>query len=307
MRYLNHRSFALLLLLWGMARGSFGLLGSEPADAVTPTPQTVTNVLLQSLSNLPPGSDFKSSSNFIRSVPARLAVPTNAIPATNAPAGTAHATNAAAATDHPASPLPKVAAKKPLVSPEEALRMLLEGNQRYLSRTATHPRQTARRRVEVAAGQHPVAAILGCADSRLSPEIIFDQGIGDLFVVRVAGNVLDNHVIGSLEYAVEHLQVPLIMVLGHERCGAVMAAAAGGHAPGCIQSLVEAIQPAVAAAQDAPGDKIENIIRINVERIARQLSGQEPILTEFKHLGYLKIVGARYDLDTGKVDLYPLP
>jgi hypothetical protein len=115
----------------------------------------------------------------------------------------------------------------PTVSPEAALTRLVEGNKRFVAGSTTHPDQTAERRTETAKGQHPFAIILTCADSRLSPEILFDEGIGDLFVVRNAGNLLDDHVLGSIEYAVEHLHATLIVVLGHTKCGAVSAAVAG--------------------------------------------------------------------------------
>lgn len=134
-------------------------------------------------------------------------------------------------------------------TPDAALRLLLEGNQRFIQGTVRHPHQTAERRKETSAGQAPFAVVLTCADSRLSPEIVFDQGLGDLFVVRNAGNLLSDHVIGSIEYAVEHLHAPLIVVMGHTRCGAVAAAVAGGEAGGHVQSIVDSLAFVVAAAR----------------------------------------------------------
>jgi carbonic anhydrase len=158
--------------------------------------------------------------------------------------------------------------------------------------------------VEVAKGQHPIAIIVGCSDSRVAPEIVFDQGLGDLFVVRVAGNVVDDHAIGSIEYAVEHLHASLIVVLGHDRCGAVQAAISGDDAPGHIQSLVESIRPAVEAAKSEPGDLLDNAINENVRRVVNQLQTSQPILGQEVQEGHLQVVGARYLLDGGSVRFF---
>ena len=140
---------------------------------------------------------------------------------------------------------------QPMISPAEAISKLKEGNGRYTSGSLQHPGQTAERRTELAKTQHPFATIVSCSDSRVPPEIVFDQGLGDLFVVRVAGNVINDEGLGSVEYTVDHLGTRLILVLGHQSCGAVKAAretiAAKGKAPGHIQSLVTAIKPAVEA------------------------------------------------------------
>jgi carbonic anhydrase len=186
---------------------------------------------------------------------------------------------------------------------DEALAKLMAGNQRYVSNGLAHPNQSADRRGEVAKGQKPFAVILGCADSRVGPEIVFDQGLGDLFVVRVAGNVLDSSALGSIEYAAEHLHTPLIMVLGHQKCGAVEAALKGGEAPGQIGSLVKAIQPAVAHAKGQPGDALDNAVKANVEMVVAQLKTAKPIVTDLLEHGKVKVVGARYRLDTGAVEL----
>lgn len=189
--------------------------------------------------------------------------------------------------------------------PSDPLQRLVDGNQRFVAGQPEHPRQSPARRAELAESQAPFAVVLACADSRVAPEIVFDQGLGDLFVVRVAGNVIDNTALGSIEYAVEHLHAPLVVVLGHERCGAVTAAVKGGHADGHIHSIVQAIEPAVQAAKSGPGDAVDNTIRANVRRVTMQLQHAEPILAELVKAGKVKVVGGRYDLDTGAVEFAP--
>ena len=188
-------------------------------------------------------------------------------------------------------------------SGEEALQSLMGGNMRYVGTKLTHPNQTAERRAEVAQGQHPLAVILGCSDSRVPPELIFDQGLGDLFVIRVAGNSVNDVVLGSIEYAAEHLGVGLVMVLGHERCGAVEAAVRGGEAAGHIASVIEAITPAIEKIKVRPGDPVDHAVRANVELVVGQLKSSTPVLAESVKAGRLKIVGARYALESGWVDL----
>src|SRR5213596_1495213 len=188
------------------------------------------------------------------------------------------------------------------VAPAEAISKLKEGNGRYASGNLQHPGQTTERRAELAKSQHPFAIIVSCSDSRVPPEIVFDQGLGDLFVLRVAGNVIDDHSLGSIEYAVDHLSVQLIVVLGHQRCGAVKAAketiAAKGEAPAHIQSLVTAIQPAVEAT--VQGD-LEATVRENVKNVVQALRSSAPVLKTKVDSGELKVVGAYYSLDTGSV------
>ncbi|MBK9474588.1 MAG: carbonic anhydrase [bacterium] len=188
------------------------------------------------------------------------------------------------------------------VSPEEALARLIIGNRHFVNAKPAFPDQDAARREAMAEGQAPFAAILSCSDSRAAPEVLFDQGLGDLFVVRVAGNVANAIGIASLEYAAEHLGTRLIVVLGHERCGAVTAAVGGGELPGHLPALMTALQPAVAANRDPHGDPVEGAIRANVELTAELLRESGPILAEMVETGELKIVGARYDLDTGIVE-----
>lgn len=185
----------------------------------------------------------------------------------------------------------------------EALSVLLAGNQRFAADASLHPRQAADRRAKVSGVQQPFATILTCSDSRVPPEIIFDCGLGDLFVVRVAGNVLDDVVLGSVEYAAEHLGVSLVMVLGHSHCGAVTAAVQGGHPHGHIGSLTELLRPAVERAAAASQDLVEAAVVANVALTVAELRGAEPILAELIAADRLRVVGAHYDLDTGLVTL----
>ncbi len=189
--------------------------------------------------------------------------------------------------------------------PDRIVVGLMAGNMRFVAGHPAHPNQAHARLSEVAQVQHPLAAVLACSDSRVPPEIIFDRGVGDLFVVRVAGNTADDVAIGSMEYAVEHLGVKVVMVLGHKRCGAVSAAVAGGEAPGHIRSLVEALLPAVNAAKGRPGDLVDNAVHLNVTQVTGRLRLAEPILSEAVHSGHLKVVGAYYDLDTGRITVLP--
>jgi carbonic anhydrase len=189
--------------------------------------------------------------------------------------------------------------------PREAFELLLAGNQRFVGGRPEHPNQDAARRAQVAPQQAPFAVLFGCSDSRLAAEIIFDQGLGDLFVVRVAGNVIDDQGLGSMEYAVEHLHAPLIVVLGHSSCGAVKAAVSGEPAPGHIHALVKALKPAVESARGQPGDPVANAVNANIQRVVGQLKAAKPILAERIKAGTLKVVGGRYDLSTGTVELLP--
>jgi carbonic anhydrase len=192
--------------------------------------------------------------------------------------------------------------EQPAVAPAEAISKLKEGNGRYTGGNLEHPGQTTERRSELTKDQHPFAVIVSCSDSRVPPEIVFDQGLGDLFVVRVAGNVIDDHGLGSIEYAVDHLAVRLIVVLGHQSCGAVKAAretiAAKSKALGHIQSLVTAIRPAVEVT--AKGD-LEATIKANVNDVVRALRSSTPILKAKVDSGDVQVIGGYYSLDTGSV------
>ena len=190
-----------------------------------------------------------------------------------------------------------------LSEPDDALKRLMEGNQRFVQQQSKHPDQSPARLKEVAQGQHPFATVLSCADSRVPPEILFDEGIGDLFDIRVAGNIVTPEVLGSVEYAVAVLGTPLLMVLGHERCGAVTAAVKGERLPGQMGAFVQAIKPALAKTQGKSGDPVDNGVIANVQYQIEKLKQSSTILSERSQAGKLKIVGCRYDLDTGEVTL----
>jgi len=191
-------------------------------------------------------------------------------------------------------------------TPGDALSNLMAGNARYVQGSPIHPNQSAERQAEVAQGQNPWAVILGCIDSRVPPELVFDQGLGDLFVARTAGQVIDDVVLGSLEFAVEE-GVKLVMVLGHQRCGAVKATIqslqTNGHAEGQIAALVEAIKPAVIEAQSQPGDLLDNSVRANVNLEVEFLKSSSQIIAHALDQGAIGLVGALYDLGTGAVSV----
>jgi carbonic anhydrase len=184
-----------------------------------------------------------------------------------------------------------------------ALEKLMEGNRRYQVASQAYPHQTLARRQALRYSQRPFAVILGCADSRVPPELIFDQGLGDLFVIRVAGHVVDNTVLASVEFAVTILGVPLVMVLGHSHCGAVEAAISGAELPGSLSKVAAAIQPAVAAAEELPGDLVDNATKTNASMTAVELTNRSPLLAKAVKDEQVKIVAAYYDLDTGAVGL----
>lgn len=186
----------------------------------------------------------------------------------------------------------------PSVAPAEALSRLKAGNKRFANSKVSAGKPVASRRAKTAQEQHPFAIIVGCADSRTAPEIIFDQSIGDLFVVRTAGNLVDNYALGSIEYAVAYLGARLIVVLGHERCGAVKAALGGGSAPGHINALVREIQPAVTATKGMEGDALANAVHENDARVAAKIRKRAQL---GELASQVRIVEGYYDLDTGKV------
>ncbi|MGH9357217.1 MAG: carbonic anhydrase [Terriglobia bacterium] len=199
--------------------------------------------------------------------------------------------------------LASAAQKKSGMSAQQALKKLETGNQRYVAGRMSNPNQTPECRARVAKGQHPFAIVLSCSDSRVPPEVIFDRGLGDLFTVRVAGNIAEPATTGSIEYAAEHLGSPLLVVLGHSRCGAVEAAVKSGEAPGRIADIIAAIRPAVQRVKGMPGDPVDNAVRANVRMVVEQLKSAQPVLSHLVEEGRLKIVGAYYDLDTGKVEI----
>lgn len=185
---------------------------------------------------------------------------------------------------------------------------LHEGNLRYASGKVIHPHSGASWRASLTSGQHPKAVVLGCADSRVPPELIFDEGLGDLFVVRVAGNVADPEDIGSIEYATEHLGVHLVVVLGHLSCGAVNAtieAVNAGTKPEGNLGLIESeIIPAIEDAKSQGGEKglAERAVHANVKRVEAALRQRSPVLAKLAQEGQLQIVGAVYDLESGLVE-----
>jgi carbonic anhydrase len=196
----------------------------------------------------------------------------------------------------------------PKRDPDSVLALLLEGNTRFVKGEAAQPRQKPEDFARLAEGQAPLAAIVGCADSRAAPELIFDRGLGELFVVRVAGNVVSGagaFVKGSVEYAVAELGVQLVVVLGHSKCGAVKAAIkhidAKDSLPGSIGELVDIIKPSVAEVKGKAGDQLNNVIEANVKRGVQYLRNKDPILDDAIQKGKLKVIGATYDLRTGKV------
>jgi carbonic anhydrase len=186
---------------------------------------------------------------------------------------------------------------------ESALNMLKEGNRRFVEDRLTHPHQTAERRIETLPGQRPFASVLACSDSRVVPEILFDRGLGDLFVVRVAGNVLDTTVLESLEFSAAHLRLPLIVVLGHTKCGALTAAVSDDSArTELAPTLMGLLRPAVEAARGQAGDPVTNAVFANVRMALGALRRATPPILELRERGELRIVGAVYDISTGGVE-----
>lgn len=198
----------------------------------------------------------------------------------------------------------------PSLKPDEALAALKRGNLDFLAGRAVTPDTDGRRRLQIARAQYPIAVLVSCSDSRVPPELLFGRGLGELFIVRNAGNTIDTVAMGSLEYAVAELNVPLVVVMGHERCGAVAAAVAvverGVTFHGSIGRMVEPIVPAVLEARrQAPRDLLDASVRANVSRTVLHLREfSEPLILTRISAGTLRIVGARYDLDDGTVDFF---
>jgi carbonic anhydrase len=192
-------------------------------------------------------------------------------------------------------------------SPDQALQRLLAGNQQFVLAAQRAGGRAIERRLELSGGQRPFAIILGCADSRVPPEIVFDTGLGDLFVCRVAGNIETPEIIGSIEYGVQVLGAPLVMVLGHSGCGAVDAALAvvtrGAEFAGYLAGLVDLFIPAVASIVGQPGNPLDNAIRANVQMTVSRLLRRDPDLATRVRDGRVRVVGGVYDLASGRVDL----
>ena len=205
-----------------------------------------------------------------------------------------------------ASPAPAAGAD-PGISADEAMRVLKTGNARYVDGKLQHPHQDrVRRALTAAQGQHPLAAVLTCSDSWAPAEIIFDQGIGDIFVIRVAGNVAATDEIGSLEYAVDHLAAPLVVVLGHSQCGAVGAVLENAKLPPNIAGLLAPIKPAVDKAREANPEAAKEVllqaaITDNVWQAIDDMLRQSPIIREKVRGAKVQVVGALYDIDSGQV------
>ena len=188
---------------------------------------------------------------------------------------------------------------------DEALRALAEGNRRFAAGRPTGPRRDTARRTELVAGQHPFAAVLACSDSRVAPEFVFDQGLGDLFIVRVPGNVVDETILAGIELGAAHFHVPLIVVLGHTRCGAIAAAIEARVADDHQGVLMRLLGPAVDAAfreEVDPEKRPDRAARENVRRMVGSLRRSGPTLAALQERGELRVVGAVYDLATGLVE-----
>jgi carbonic anhydrase len=202
----------------------------------------------------------------------------------------------------------RAAGPKTALTPDQALALLKEGNDKFVTDAPYRQVNDRDRRLEIARGQTPFAVLVSCSDSRVPPELLFGRGLGELFIVRNAGNTVDTTALGSIEYGVVELGVPLVVVLGHEKCGAVDAAVKvvkeNATFPGAIGQMIEPIVPAVLRAQAQPGDLLDNAVRENVRRTVNRLRTSEALLQEPLRSGKLKIVGARYDLDNGDVDFF---
>lgn len=192
------------------------------------------------------------------------------------------------------------AGAKEQVKQNDQEKMLFTGNATYVEKSNSDVKK------ELAKGQKPYAIVVACSDSRVSPEIIFNESLGKIFVVRTAGNVVDPITVGSIEYAVEHLKTPLIVVLGHQSCGAVKAAIeAKGHAEGNIGEIINKILPAVKKVKSSAkaGDNIENlVIKQNVKNVIDDIMAKSKIISEEKKHGKVQVIGAYYSIETGKVD-----
>jgi carbonic anhydrase len=203
-------------------------------------------------------------------------------------------------------PKPGSAPPQNAIAPADALKRLLDGNARYAA-NAPNERDFSAGRAARAQGQAPIAAILGCADSRIAPELAFDQQPGDLFVLRVAGNIVNKDLLASLEYGVQFLGVPLIMVLGHSSCGAVDAAIKvlkdRVTLPGHLPELIAAIKPSVAAQKGKGGDLLDNATAENVRRQVSRLKTAAPLISKHYAAKKIDIVGGVYDIASGKVTM----
>lgn len=213
------------------------------------------------------------------------------------------------AAARPVPPPPPGQRIAPRITPDEALQRLIEGNRRFLSDQSAPIIENTRRRLALTATQEPFVAYVSCSDSRVPPELLFGRGLGEMFIIRNAGNTVDTVALGSIEYAVAVLGVPLIVVMGHQSCGAVKAALdvveENAVFPGVIGRMIEPIIPAVLQSRGQAGDKLENAARSNVRRVVRQLrTATDPLLLDPQSQGRLRVVGAYYSFETGAVDFF---
>ncbi len=186
---------------------------------------------------------------------------------------------------------------------DEALEILLEGNKRFISGKLEHPNHCEESRQGLVEGQSPIAVILACADSRVPPVDIFDQGLGDLFIVRIAGNIVNDQILGSIEYAISHLGAPLVMVMSHACCGAVGAVASGTRLGGHIATLMPPIDAALKKVRDKDGDLVDNASKELAKNMATKIEEAEPFIADLTKSGKVKVIASFYDLHTGEVTM----
>lgn len=192
-------------------------------------------------------------------------------------------------------------AVKKVTTGQEALQILLEGNGRFVTGKLEHPNHCEESRRGLVAGQEPIAVVLACADSRVPPVDVFDLGLGDLFILRVAGNIINDHILGSIEYAVAHLHTPLVMVLGHSSCGAVNAVAKGVKLEGHIASLTPSIDAALKKTKGLEGHWTDNAAMELARATAKKIADSEPIIADLVQEGKVLVVAAYYNLASGEV------
>lgn len=184
---------------------------------------------------------------------------------------------------------------------DEVLQILIDGNKRFVTEKMLHQNHSKSRRDELKDGQQPIATILTCSDSRVPPVDIFDQGLGDLFVVRVAGNIAGDHALGSIEYGVAHLHTPLVIIMGHGSCGAIAAVASGATLEGHIATLTPTIQAALKNVKETEKDRINLAAKELAKQVAERVATSEPVIADLVHSGKTRVIPAYYDFETGKV------
>ncbi|WP_327071392.1 carbonic anhydrase [Kitasatospora sp. NBC_01302] len=203
------------------------------------------------------------------------------------------------------TPTPTPTPGQGMPTPEEVLRCLAEGNERWVAGELLHPNQSVARRLAVAAAQDPLATVFSCIDSRVPPEIVFDRGVGDLFVVRTAAQTNDDLIHSAVEYGAQESVTPLVVVMGHQRCGAVVFAVDalnnGTEVPAHLVAVVEALKPAYLAAEPLPGDQVDNTVRAQIRLTVDQLR-EDPLLLPLIGDHLVEVVGAYYSLDSGCVE-----